>query len=92
MPRDDAFYRTSGNVLLDELLGARIHRFPHGENEAAADRNLDEIATRLREEGRRPYVIHLGIEHPPLGGLGYVKAACETWRQLQQIGASPAMW
>ena len=90
VPRDDAFYRTSGNVLLDELLGARIHHFPHGENEAAADRNLDEIATRLREEGRRPYVIHLGIEHPPLGGLGYVKAACETWRQLQQIGRKPS--
>ena len=86
VPNDDLFYRTSGNILLNQLLGARIHHFPQGENEAAADRNLDRIAARLRGEGRRPYVIHLGIEHPPLGGLGYVEAACETWRQSQRMG------
>ena len=86
VPNDDLFYRTSGNVLLNQLLGARIHHFPQGENEAAADRNLDRIAARLRGEGRRPYVIHLGIEHPPLGGLGYVEAARETWRQSRRMG------
>ncbi len=87
---DDPFYRASGNYLLTQLLGARIHRFPQGENEAAADRNLDEIAARLRREGRRPYVIHMGGEHPPLGGLGYVEAACETRRQLQRMGREPS--
>ena len=86
---DDPVYRTSGNVLLDELLGARIHHFAEGENEAAADCNLDEIAEQLRAEGRRPFVIHLGIEHPPLGGLGYVEAASETWRQVQLAGTDP---
>ncbi len=90
VPKDDLFYRVSGNFLLDQLLGARIHRFPQGENEAAADRNLDEIAARLRGEGRRPYVIHLGLEHPPIGGLGYVEAACETRRQLQRMGREPS--
>ncbi len=83
---DDIFYRSSGNYLLSQLLGARIHHLPQFENEAAADQNLDEIAARLRDEGRRPYVIHLGIEHPPLGGLGYVEAACETRRQLLRMG------
>ena len=86
VPKDDIFYRSSGNFLLSQLLGARIHHFPQGENEAAADRNLDEIAARLRDEGRRPYVIHLGLEHPPVGGLGYVEAACETRRQLLHMG------
>ena len=90
VPNDDPTYRASGNYLLDELLGARIHRFPLGEDEAAADRNLDEIAERLRREGRRPYVIHLGIEHPPIGGLGYVEAACETWAQLQRLRRAPS--
>ena len=93
VPKDDLFYRTSGNFLLDQLLGARIHHFPPGEggggDEAAADRNLDEIAARLRDEGRRPYVIHLGLEHPPVGGLGYVEAACETQAQLQRLGCEP---
>ncbi|MCZ6610484.1 MAG: D-cysteine desulfhydrase family protein [Alphaproteobacteria bacterium] len=86
VPNDDIFYRTSGNFLLAQLLGAHIHHFPQGEDEAAADRNLVQIAQRLRDEGRRPYVIHLGIEHPPVGGLGYVEAALETRRQLQRMG------
>ena len=90
VPKDDPFYRASGNVLLDQLLGARIHRFPQGEDEAAADRNLDEIAARLRAEGRRPFVIHLGMEHPPVGGLGYVEAACETRRKLTRMGQEPS--
>ena len=84
--KDDPIYRTSGNFLLNRLLGAHIHHFPQGGDEAAADRSLDEIAARLRGEGRRPYVIHLGIGHPPLGGLGYVEAAAETRRQLRRLG------
>ncbi len=90
VPNDDLFYRASGNYLLSQLLGARIHHFPQGENEAAADRNLDEIAARLRREGRRPFVIHMGDEHPPVGGLGYVEAARETRRQLQSTGQEPS--
>jgi len=90
VPKDDRFYRASGNYLLGQLLGARIHHFPQGEGEAAADRNLDEIAARLRREGRRPYVIHMGNEHPPVGGLGYVEAARETRRQLQSMGREPS--
>ena len=34
-----------------------------------------ELADRLRGEGRTPYVIHLAPGHPPLGALGYVEAA-----------------
>ncbi len=83
VPNDDPYYRSSGNVLLDQILGAHIHYFDQGEDEAAADRNLDAIAARLRDEGRRPYVIHLSLDHPPYGGLGYVEAAIETWHQLQ---------
>ncbi len=45
--------------------------------EADADDSLDRLARRLRAQGRRPYVIHLGVDHPPLGGLGYVIAARE---------------
>ncbi len=90
VPKDDIFYRSSGNFLLSHLLGARIHYLPRGGDEAAADRNLDRIAAQLRDEGRRPYVIHLGPEHPPWGGLGYVEAACETWRQLQRLRREPS--
>ena len=78
----DETYRRSGNVLLDRLYGARLHHYPAGEDEAGADRALESIARRLREYGRRPYVVHLGIDHPPVGGLGYVVAAAELLDQL----------
>lgn len=81
-----ALYRHSGNVLLDRMLGATLHSFPEGENEAGADRKLEEIADGLRAEGRTPYVIHLGPGHPPLGALGYVVAAREILRQTEEGG------
>ena len=84
VPNTDPLYNTSGNVLLDKLLGAEIHYFPEGENEAAADANLDAIAADLRQKGRNPYVIHLGTDHPPYGALGYALCAVETYLQLQE--------
>ena len=64
------------------LLGATLHPYPHGEDEAGADARLEEIAAGLRAEGRTPYVIHLAPVHPPLGALGYVVAARELAGQL----------
>jgi 1-aminocyclopropane-1-carboxylate deaminase/D-cysteine desulfhydrase-like pyridoxal-dependent ACC family enzyme len=84
VPRSDPAYAQSGNVLLDRLLGATLHDFPEGENEAGADAGLEAIAETLRKEGRSPYVIHLGPGHPPLGALGYVDAAAEILVQLAE--------
>lgn len=80
---DDPAYHASGNVLLDRLLGAHIHAFPDGHDEAAADAALEALARGLAAAGRRPYVVHLGIDHPPLGGLGYVAAGQELAGQLR---------
>lgn len=82
VPKEDPAYLGSGNVLLDRLLGAEIHYFEEGENEAAADANLDRLAEDLRTRGRKPFAIHLGIEHPPIGGLGYVRCAAEAFAQF----------
>ena len=82
----DELYRTSGNVLLDRLLGATLHTLPVGEDEAAADAALEDIARSLAHEGRRPYVIHLGVDRPPLGGLGYILAANESMEQARARG------
>ena len=83
-----AIYRHSGNVLLSRLLGATLHSYPVGENEAGADRRLEMIAGELRETGRKPFVIHLGPDHPPLGALGYVVAARELVAQFEESGAA----
>jgi len=81
-------YRESGNVLLDRLLGAVIHRFPHGEDETGADANLQKIAGQLRRAGARPYVIPLAPGHPPYGTLGYIRAAHEILTQIDMLGYS----
>jgi D-cysteine desulfhydrase/L-cysteate sulfo-lyase len=86
VPDVDPTYRSSGNVLLDRLLGARLSSFPVGEDESAADASLEAIAADLVAQGRRPYVIHLGVEHPPLGALGYVVAARELASQMAEQG------
>lgn len=84
VPSNDSLYNSSGNVLLNQLLGAEIHYFDEGENEAAADANLDRMADDLRSKGHNPYVIHLGVEHPPVGALGYAVCAQECYQQLSE--------
>lgn len=81
-------YHRSGNVLLAQLLGAEHMHYPEGEDEAGADRALDERAQELRAEGRTPYVIHLGMDHPPLGALGYVAGGDELCEQLPAFDAA----
>lgn len=82
---ESTLYQSGGNVLLDKLLGARLHRYPAGEDENGADEALDTIAAKLSQEGVRPYVVHLGMQHPPTGALGYVAAALELAGQLDQL-------
>lgn len=84
----DVNYRRSGNVLLDHIFGASMSSYPQGEDEAGADRRLEEIAAELRDNGRQPYVIHLGPDHEPLGALGYVNAAAEILAQAQTASIS----
>lgn len=80
----DTLYHESGNVLLDKIFGAVIHTYPEGEDEAGADGALETRADELRAEGRNPYVIHLGADHPPLGALGYIDAAEEVLAQAKE--------
>jgi len=79
---DDPAYSNSGNAFISKLLGATLHFYPHGEDESGADRQLEAIASELRDAGRRPYVIPLGPGHAPLGSLGYVLAAYELLNQI----------
>jgi D-cysteine desulfhydrase family pyridoxal phosphate-dependent enzyme len=89
VPKNDPLYRNSGNVLIERLLGAKLHSYPDGEDEAGADARLEALAEMLRGQGRKPYVIHLAPGHPPLGALGYVLAARELVDQLDAAGIEP---
>lgn len=82
VPNPDPTYRANGNVLLDKLLGATLHSYPEGEDEAGADAALHDLADTLRANGRLPFIVPLSADRPPKGAIGYVNAAIETVQQL----------
>ena len=43
----------------------------------------DQLGEELAAAGRVPYVIHLSMAHPPIGGLGYVNAGTEISQQVR---------
>ena len=70
----------NGNLLLDELLGARIHWIQPSERVA----KLRELPDQLRKGGRKPYVIPVGGSNG-VGATGYVIAMIELVDQLRGI-------
>lgn len=78
-------YYNSGNVLLGKILGCEHISFPFGEDEVGADISLHEKADELSREGRKPYVIHLGLDNPPLGAIGYLPCGVELVNQLEDF-------
>jgi D-cysteine desulfhydrase family pyridoxal phosphate-dependent enzyme len=70
----------NGNLLLDELLGARIHWVQRSEREA----KLSELSDQLRQEGRKPYVIPVGGSNG-VGATGYMLAMIELAEQLDGV-------
>ncbi len=71
----------NGNLLLDVMLGAELH---WTDREHRLER-MEEIATQLRAEGHRPYVIPYGGSNG-VGAQGYVTAAQEAFDQLLERG------
>lgn len=81
VPNIDPLYLTSGNVLLNQLIGAEIIHYGEGEDEAGADTALRARAEEERAKGHRPFVIPLALGNRPLGALGYAEAADEIMAQ-----------
>lgn len=79
----DEDYDQSGNVMLDGLLGGEIvARLPAGTDMQA---EMEQLAQRLRDDGRKPYVIPGGGSNP-VGALGYVACAHELLQQSFSMG------
>ncbi|MSU57337.1 MAG: D-cysteine desulfhydrase family protein [Pedosphaera sp.] len=71
----------NGNLLLDELLGAKCHWIERPQRAA----KLKEIPEQLRAQGRKPYVIGVGGSNG-VGATGYVVAMIELMEQLRASG------
>jgi L-cysteate sulfo-lyase len=69
----------AANALLDALLGAEVVYVSSRDERTPT---MNQIADRLRAEGRQPYVIPIGAS-TPLGALGYVHAVAELVDQIK---------
>jgi len=78
VPNTGDDYDRSGNTILNDLFGARVHVLARGQSAAdfAARRAED-----LRAQGRRPYLTPSGGSSP-VSALGYVRCAIELDEQL----------
>ena len=84
--------RATGNLLIDELLGAELHFIPPGPIAGEAC-TFEELDAYVREEASKRIGDHY---HIPLGGsnglgtLGYVRAALEIAGQAEHMGIADA--
>lgn len=74
---EDPDYNYNGNVMLDQLFGAKLSKFPAGTDMNAA---MNDLASTLTSQGKRPYIIPGGGSNP-IGALGYVNCALELLKQ-----------
>jgi D-cysteine desulfhydrase/L-cysteate sulfo-lyase len=75
-PKSDYYH--NGNVLLDNLFGANMHRLEVGDD---CDVYAQTLIEKLSSEGRKPYLIPLGGSNV-MGAYGYVRCAGEILQQL----------
>lgn len=77
---DTEAYATNGNVLLDQLLGARVH-VTNSEDSAA---KLQAVISEHSAAGRKCYVVPIGGSNA-IGSLGYASAFIELTGQAASL-------
>jgi len=75
-PKKDYYH--NGNVLLDNLFGANIHRLDVGQD---CDIYTKILIKKLINDGRKPYLIPVGGSNV-IGSYGYIRCANEILQQL----------
>lgn len=73
----ESAYHQSGNRLLDDLFGAKVHVLPGSEDAVAF---AHARAESLARQGRKAYVVGMGGSSP-LGAIGYARCALEILEQ-----------
>ncbi len=74
----------SGNVILDEILGAQL-KFCNSDDWDDWEDAADRLAEELRDQGRQVYVMPIGGS-TSVGALGYVSAFVEILRDFRRLG------
>lgn len=76
--------RKEGNLLLEELLGTKIH-FLGPCDGAVRNRRMEELAAAYQSAGEQVYVVRNGAT-TSRGALGYTAAVVEMKRQCEDLG------
>lgn len=71
-----------GNLLLDYLFGAEIHFLPKAEYDKRKEEFMQELASKYRKQGYKPYLIPTGGSNG-IGALGYSAAMQEMARYIK---------
>lgn len=79
VPRTQDVYVKNGNILLNEFLGATIHRVPDA---AAQQKKVAELQKQKKQQGKKPYFIPTGGSNA-LGAVGYACAVEELALQCK---------
>jgi len=79
---EDTDYNYNGNVLLNQMFGAHLTKFPAGTD---MNQSMADLAAELSTAGRKPYVIPGGGSNP-IGALGYANCAQEIAEQTRDSG------
>lgn len=82
VPKTELEYELNGNILLDQLFGARMHVLDKGADSLV---RAEARAAQLRENGRKVLVIPTGGS-TAAGSLGYARCAAEIVRQESSLG------
>jgi L-cysteate sulfo-lyase len=82
VPAQDYYH--NGNLLLDQLCGAALHRVSI---QQSSDEVLAHVLAELKSRGKIPYAIPLGGSNA-LGSLGYVNCAEEIMTQSKTLNVS----
>lgn len=82
----DEAYQSNGNVLLDNIYGAKVSTCAGGSDMNA---EMEGLATKLKAQGQKPYIIPGGGSNP-IGALGYVNAALELVAQANDLNLNTA--
>jgi L-cysteate sulfo-lyase len=80
----DVDYAQTGNAFLDHLFGATHEIINVKDDRVAA---LERIAARMRENGRKPYIVPYGCANR-IGAIGYLNAAAELAGQARKLSVA----
>ena len=75
-----------GNLLLDRLVGARVHFISEEDYYRDLPGALEEVAGQVRTRGGKPYIVPEGGSNA-VGAWGYVEALREALEQCRKLGA-----